>query len=119
MAVVATTSKNVAGNQSPASTLLATSGDTLVYTAGSGQELWLFNTDVSTIVVTIDGSGGTTVVLPNAGGATASVAAGLAISVLAGTYQTVALDKISSYLQGTVAISAATGAKVAAAITSN
>jgi hypothetical protein len=117
MAVVATTSKSVAGAANYPATLLATSGDTLVYTAGTSQELWLFNTDVSPIVVTVDGSGGTTVVLPNAGGATASVAAGLAITVAAGTYQMVNLDKVSAYCQGTVAISAATGAKVAACIT--
>lgn len=116
MASVTATSKNVAGAQTPANILLATSGDTLTYTANTGQELWLFNTHTSDIVVTIDGSTGTTVVLPNAGGTTASIAAGLALTVTAGTFQTVVLDKISAYLSGTVSIVAATGAKVAASI---
>lgn len=118
MAAVTNTAKGaLAGAFSPTSILLATSGDTMTYTSGQGAYLTLFNTDVSPIVVTIDGSGATTVVLPSAGGTTASVASGYAITVAAGSYQMVNLDKISSYLSGTIAISAATGAKVAAAIT--
>lgn len=116
MAAVPATSKAVSGPFLATSILLATSGDTLTYTAGSAQDLYLFNTDVSPIVVTIDGASGTTVVVPDTGGATLSVAAGLAISVAAGTMKAVRLDTISAYLNGVVAITAATGAKVAAAI---
>ena len=117
MAAVPDTSNSVSGPFTATSILLATSGDTLTYTSGSNQTLTLFNTDVSPIVVTIDGDGGTTVVLPNTGGVTASVASGLAISVGAGVLKKVRLDTISAYCAGTVAISAATGAKIVAAIT--
>lgn len=116
-AVTATAKGALAGSFTPTAILLATSGDTMPYTAGQAAELSLFNTDVSPIVVTIDGSGATTVVLPSSGGTTASVASGYAITVAAGSFAMVALDKISSYLSGTIAITAATGAKVAAAIT--
>lgn len=117
MAAVPATSINVSGPFTATAILLATSGDTLTYTAGTNQVLSLFNADVSAIVVTIDGSGGTTVVLPDTGGVTASVASGLAISVGAGVRKCVRLDTISAYLQGTVAITAATGAMVSASIT--
>ncbi len=116
MAAVPNTSKSVSGPFLATSILLATSGDTLTYTAGQGQELFLFNTDVSTIIVTIDGASGTTVVVPDTGGATLSVASGIAISVSAGTAKVVRLDTIAAYLNGVVAITAATGAKVAAAM---
>lgn len=116
MAVVAVTSKNTAGAVTLASIALATSGDTLVYTPDNGQELILCNTSASPVVVTIDGSDGTTVVVPNAGGATLSVASGLAVTVPANSFSLVPLDKAKAYLQGTVAISAATGAVVRAAI---
>lgn len=116
MAVVAITSKNSAAPFAPASIALATSGDTLVYTADQGQELYLYNTSGSDVVVTIDGSLGTTIAIPGAAGLTASVAAGLAVTVVAGSFATVMLDKCKAYLQGTVAISAATGAVVKAAM---
>lgn len=116
MTAVTNTSKQVAGPLSPTSFLLATSGDTLTYIPSGVQELLLFNTDVSDIVVTLDGAGGTTVVVPNTGGATLSVASGLAITVTAGKFAVVNLDKVSAYVSGTpVSIVAATGAKVAVA----
>lgn len=116
MAAITNTSLSALGKISPTAILLATSGDTLTYTAGSNQQLVLFNTDVSPIDVVIDGAGGTTVVIPNAGGATTSVASGVTYSVAAGAYAVVRLDTISSYLQGVVSITAATGAKVSACI---
>ncbi len=116
MAVVTSTSKNSAAPVTLGSIALATSGDTLVYTANRGDELVLFNTSVAPVVVTIDGSTGTTVTVPGAAGATLSVASGLAVTVAAGSFAYVALDKASAYLRGTVAISAATGAVVQAAI---
>ena len=116
MATIANTSKSVAGPFNPASILLATSGDTLTYVPGTGQELILFNTDVSTVVVTIDGSAGTSVAVPSAGATTLDISAGLAVSVLAGKFEVVRLDSVPAYLQGTVAITAATGAVVAASI---
>lgn len=117
MSLIANTSKQVAGPFSPASILLATSGDTLTYIPAGAQELLLFNTDTVSRTVTIDGPGGTTVVVPNAGGATFSVAAGLVITVAAGTFEVVNLDKVSAYVAGSpVSIVADVGAKVAAAI---
>lgn len=116
MAAVTDTSLSALGRITPTPILLATSGDTLTYTSGSNQMLVLFNTDVAPINVTIDGSGGTTVVVPNAGATTASVASGVVYAVGAGAYAVVRLDTISAYCQGTVAISAATGAKVSAII---
>lgn len=117
MAVVSNVSRNAAaGAFFPTMVTLGTSGDTLVYSQGSAQELALFNTDVSPIVVTVDGSTGTTVAVAGAGDTTLSVAAGYAISVPAGGFAFVMLDKIPYYCQGTVAISAATAAKVKAVI---
>lgn len=116
MSAIANTSLSVAGPFNAPAVTLATSGDTLVYVPNANQLLVLFNTDASPIVVTIDGSAGTTVSVPGAGATTVSVAAGLPITVAAGTYQVVRLDTISAYCQGTVAISAATGAKVLACI---
>lgn len=117
MAVVSNIVRTAAaGAFFPTMVTLATSGDTLTYSQGSNQELALFNTDVSPIVVTIDGAGGTTVAVAGAGDTTLSVAAGYAISVPAGAYAFVLLDKISSFCQGVVAITAATGAKVKAVI---
>lgn len=117
MAALVNSSKSVLGSFAPTIVVLATSGDTLPYTAGSGQELSLFNTDVSPIVVTIDGADGTTVPVIGAGAATFSVAAGYTITVAAGASKVVRLDTIPFYLAGVVAISAVTGAKVAAWIT--
>jgi hypothetical protein len=114
MAVVAVTSKNSAAPIAPASIALGVSGDTLVYTPDNGQELYLYNTSASPVVVTIDGSAGTTVTVPGTAGTTISVAAGLAVTVAANSFATVMLDQCKAYLQGTVAITAATGAVVKA-----
>lgn len=116
MAVVAVTSKNSAAPVFPASILLATTGDTLVYTPDQGQELVLCNVTASAVLVTVDGSLGTTVVVPDTGGATFSVATGLTVSVPANGYAVVALDKAKAFLTGTVAVTAATAAAVRAAI---
>lgn len=116
MAVVTSTSKNSAAPITPGSIALATSGDTLVYVPNQGDELVMYNTSASPVVVTIDGSTGTTVAVPGCAGATLSVASGLAVTVAANAFAYVALDRASSYLSGTVAISAATGAVVKAAI---
>lgn len=119
MAVVAVTSKNSAAPIAPADTPLATSGDTLVYTADQGQELWLYNESASSVDVTIDGSTATTVTVPGTGGATLSVASGLVVAVPAHSYKVVMLDSVKAYLTGTVSIVAATGAVVMAAMVSS
>ena len=116
MALVPVTSKNTAAPVTVASIALGTSGDTLNYIAGQGDELNLYNTSASPVVVTIDGANGTTISIPGAAGATLNVASGLAVTVPANSFAYVALDKASAYLQGVVAISAATGAVIKAAI---
>lgn len=118
MAAVPITSKNVAGAFTPASILLAVSGDTLTYNVGASDDLVLYNTSASPVVVTIDGSTGTTVTVPGTAGTTLSVAAGLAITVAANSFSSITLDKASAFLSGVVAITAATGAVVRAAIVS-
>lgn len=116
MAAITNTSKNVLGAFTPVAVALATSGDTLTYVPNAAQELFLTNTSGSDVVVTIDGAGGTTVPVSGAGAATFSVASGLAVTVTANTTAVVRLDTIPSYLQGVVAISAATGVVVKAFI---
>ncbi|MGZ8888053.1 MAG: hypothetical protein ACXW1D_00690 [Halobacteriota archaeon] len=116
MAVVSVTSKQSAAPISVASIPLGTSGDTLVYTPGQGDELMLYNSSASPVVVTIDGNGGTTIPVPGAAGATFSVATGLTVTVAANSFAYISLDKASAYLSGTVAISAATASVVKAAI---
>lgn len=116
MAVVVNTSKSVLGSVTPVQISLATSGDTLTYVPNASQELILVNTSASPVVVTIDGAGGSTIAVPGTGGATFSVASGYTVSVAASSTAIVMLDTISSFLQGVVAITAATGAVVKAAI---
>jgi hypothetical protein len=116
MAAIQNTQKGVPGAINPAQVTLGTSGDTLSYVANASQELILTNTSVSAVVVTIDGAGGTTIAVPGTGGAVFSVASGYAVTVPASGMSVVQLDSISSFLQGVVAISAATGAVVKAAI---
>lgn len=117
MAVVTNVTRNAAaGAFFPTMVVLATSGDTINYSQGSNQELALFNTDAAPIVVVVDGSSGTTVAAAGLGDTAISVASGYSISVPAGGYAFVMLDKISSFCQGTVAITAATGAKVKAVV---
>jgi len=116
MAAVINTSKSVLGSVTPVQISLATSGDTLTYVPNAAQELILVNTSASPVVVTIDGASGTTIPVPNTGGATFSVAAGYTVSVAASSTSIVMLDTISNFLSGVVAISAATGAVVKAAV---
>lgn len=116
MAVVTVTSKNSAAPLAPASIILGTSGDTLVYTPGQGQELWLYNYTAGVITVTVDGSTGTTVVVPGAAGLTASVAAGLVVSVAANSFSVVMLDQAPAYLQGTISIVASAVTSIRAAM---
>lgn len=116
MAQVPVTSKNVLGQFTPSKIAIATSGDTLVYSPNAGQELLMYNSSASDVVVTIDGANGTTVPIVGAGNLTASVAAGLAVTVTANSFSAVRLDTIPLFLQGAVSITAATGAVVMAAI---
>lgn len=83
--------------------------DTLVWNGdGTRQILDLFNTTASPVVVTIDGSGSTTISPPGYGG-TIDVSAGKAITVPASSTVYVELGKISAFLQGTVAVTGGVG----------
>jgi hypothetical protein len=88
-----------------------TSSDTLTFVKGGKQKLILFNTTASPVVITIDGSAGTTVSLPaNLGLAgSVSVSAGATVTVPASGTTIVNLDDYAAYLQGTVAITGGTG----------
>ena len=108
MALIAETNTNVAGPFTPTKTILS-AADTLVYTADVGQKLEMYNITASPVVVTIDGSAGTTVTVPGTGGTTLSVASGLAVTVPANGFQVVHLDKISAFCQGTVAVTGGVG----------
>ena len=116
MAAVPITSKNSAAPIAPASIVLGTSGDTLPYTPGQGQELWLYNYTTGVISVTVDGANGTTVAVPGTAGGTLSVAAGLTVAVAANSFAVVALDQASAYLQGVVAITASAVTSIRAAM---
>ena len=87
---------------------ILSAADTLVYSSGANQRLVLWNETASPVVVTIDGSGGTTV-SPAGLGQAISVAAGIAITVGADASVVVQLDKISAYCQGTVAVTGGVG----------
>jgi hypothetical protein len=86
-----------------------TGADTLNFEGTQDQELILYNTTASPVVVNIDGAGGTTVVIPGTGGVTASVASGLAVTVPANDFQIVRLQNVSAYLQGAVAVTGGVG----------
>lgn len=108
MAAIVDTSKQVAGPFTATKTIL-TASDTLTYTSGAGQELIMYNITASPVVVTIDGDGGTTVVVPDTGGTTLSVASGLAVTVPANGFEIVQLDKIKAYVAGNVAVTGGVG----------
>lgn len=108
MAAIAETSINQAGPFTPTKTILS-AADTLTYTAASGQTLVMYNITASPVVVTLDGDTGTTVVVPNTGGVTLSVASGLAVTVPANGFHVVHLDKVSAYLSGVVAVTGGVG----------
>jgi len=78
-----------------------TGADTLVYSAGKRQTLYLYNTTGASVTVTLDGDGATTVT-PSGLGAPISVSGGYAIAIAAGTLQAVALPSVRAYLTGTV-----------------
>jgi hypothetical protein len=116
MAVVIAASLNTGAPVAPAVVSLAVSGDSLVGNLGEGQELWLYNTSASEVVVTIDGDEATTVVVPGTGGLAVSVAEGLQVPVAAESFVVVALGRAKAYLQGEVAITASVAGVVKATV---
>lgn len=108
MALIAASSKAVLGPFTPTKTILS-AADTLVFTAGTEQELIMYNITASAVVITIDGSLGTTVNVVGTGGGTFSVAAGLTVTVPANGFQIIRLDTIPAYCAGTVAVTGGVG----------
>lgn len=108
MATLVNSSKSVLGPFLPTK-LVLTASDTFTYLPGKNQELILYNITASPVVVTLDGSAGTTVLVPGAGATTVSIASGLAVTVPANDWQIVRLDTIPAYLQGTIAMTGGVG----------
>ena len=108
MATLTNTSLAVLGAFTPTKTVLGAS-DVITFNSGANQILVMYNITASPVVVTIDGSTGTTVSVPGAGADTYSVAAGLAVTVPADGFKVVRLDTVSAYCQGTVALTGGTG----------
>ena len=94
------------GPAAPTVTTL-TAADTLTYNAAKRQLLVLENTTASPVVVTIDGSTGTTIAVGGYG--SVDVSAGKAITVGANGYQYVLLSTISAFMSGTVAVTGGVG----------
>lgn len=108
MATLTNTSKAVLGPFNPAVTVLGAS-DVITYTSGQNAELILVNITGTPVVVTLDGAGASTVLVPGAGATTANLASGLAITVPANLMTVVRLDTVSAYCQGVVALTGGTG----------
>jgi hypothetical protein len=84
-----------------------TASDTLTYSPGARQMLFLYNTTASAVNITITGSTATSVNVPGYG--SVSVAAGKVVSVPASQSVLVDLDDISAYLSGTITLTNGTG----------
>jgi hypothetical protein len=85
-----------------------TASDTLTYVSGNDQELEVTNTTGSPIVLTIAGSGATTIT-PSGYGGSISVAAGKAFTIAANATQNIPLDGHSAFLAGTISLTGGTG----------
>ena len=107
MATIVNTNR-VVGVFTPAKTTLSAS-DVLVYDRTKDQELILYNTTASLVTVTIDGADGVSVDIPNTGGQTFNITAGLAVPVAANSFVIIRLPQITAYLQGVVAVTGGVG----------
>lgn len=97
-----------AGNGAFTATETALSADdTITYDSRHKQLLQLRNTTASPVVVTLDGSTGTTVAVSGLGDV--SVASGLAITVPANGVKSVVLSTVSAYCQGVVHLTGGVG----------
>jgi hypothetical protein len=108
MATIAPTNIKTANGPITATVTVLTASDTFIYTPNGRQLMHLFNTTASPVVVTFDGSGGTTISPPGYGG-TIDVSAGKAVTVPANGTVALNLDTISSFLQGTIAVTGGVG----------
>lgn len=93
----------------PRVTNTLTASDTFVYTAGTGQVLFLRNTTAGPLTVTLTGSGAVTRQYP--GGGVVNFAAGYSTGVIPATTGDVEipLDSISEFLAGTITVTGGTG----------
>lgn len=101
MAVIKTIAPFATNGKFAVAPTTLTGADTLVYSPGKLQTLYLSNSTAGSVTVVIDGSLGTTVSPPGQGG-TIDVSAGYSIAIAAGTVQAVALSSIRNFLQGVV-----------------
>jgi hypothetical protein len=108
MAIITTTSKAVLGSFSSPKTVL-TAADTFTYIPTATQELVMFNTTGSNIIVNIKGAAGVAIAIPKSGGATFAVNAGISITVPANDFQFLLLPTIDAYLQGVVSVTNGVG----------
>lgn len=86
-----------------------TSSDTFTYNPGSGQILSVLNDTGSEVTLNIDGDGQDSTLVAGIG--SVDVSGGLDIVIANGAEKLVRLDTIKHYLQGTIAMSGASGAK--------
>lgn len=107
---MATIAATAVGNTVAAPTVTTlTASDVLTYNTAKQQLLVLENTTASPVVVTVDGSTGTTIAVGGYG--SVDVSAGKTITVPANGYQYVKLSAISAFLSGTVAVTGGVGVK--------
>lgn len=107
MATIVSTLRNKYAAYTVTSTTM-TASDTLTYVSGNGQELEVTNPTGSPIVLTIAGSGATTIT-PAGYGGSISVAAGKTFTIAANSTQRLPLDAHSAFLVGTIALTGGTG----------
>lgn len=108
MAAIALTS--ALGQNGPVTITRTTlsASDTLAYSKGSNQKLFLVNTTAGLLTATLTGNAATSISVPGYGG-TVSVSGGKAIPVAANSSVLVELDDIYAYLEGTVTVTGGTG----------
>lgn len=108
MAAITATNGNQAVHFAVAEQTL-TASDTLTYNPAKKQLFILRNDTGGALTATIDGDGGTSVIVPGMG--SVSVAAGYAIAVAAGARFAVQLSAISAFCKGVVNVTGGTGLK--------
>ena len=107
MAVITANTRNI-NKPTVVNKVTLTAADTLVYKQSVSQVLYLVNTTVGSLSVTIDGDAGTTV-SPKGLGGPVDVSTGKEVTVAASEVVMVDLQSISAYCQGTVAVTGGTG----------
>ena len=92
-----------------------TASDTLVYSAGAGQVLQLFNTTASPVIVTLTGDSPTGVTPPGYGG-TVATTGGKAVTVPASGWTYLHLDAIQAFINSATPVTVTGGTGVKAAL---